>query len=131
LRVSAAGTGEEGRMPGILDALRALLQGVPAGFMEPWSDVRPGLDKVLRDLSPEEIHGHEEICALESELRASLRRSLRQLRLFEAKRFLLLDNLRTSDERAETAEARNRVLGFRKTLDGNHVLVESSLEDME
>jgi hypothetical protein len=118
-------------MPGVLDALKAILEGIPGGFTEPWYGVRPGKDKILRDLTPDEIKDHEEVCMLESELRASLRRSLRCIRLFESKRYLLLDKIRVSDERADSAEAREKVLGFRKTMEGTHVLVESSIEDLE
>lgn len=118
-------------MPGTLEVLKSILEQIPPGFTSPWIPLRPIKDRILRELSVEEIRDHEEVCELESELRASLRRSLRYIQLFESKRFLLLDKVRMSDERADSAEARGKVLGFRKTVDGDRVLVESEIEEME
>ena len=118
-------------MPGPFEALRFLLESIPPGSEKFWYDLCPGKDRVLRELSSEEIQKHEELCSLESELKASLRKSLRYVRLFESKRFLMADGLRMSLEQAETAESRKCILGLRKTAQGRHVLVETSMEDME
>ena len=118
-------------MPSPLDVLKAIMEGIPPGYIEPWDGVRPGKDRILRKLTEEEIRAHEELCSLEAELRASLRKSLRYIRLFESKRFLFKDRLQLSSEQAESAENRGYVLDLRKTEDGTPVLVEISADDLE
>ena len=118
-------------MAGALDILKTILETVPGGYIDPWSEVRPGVDKILKQLSPEEVRSHEDLCELESALRSSLRKSLRLIQLFESKRFLFKDQLRLSDERAESSEDRGFALDVRKTEDGVPVLVESPLESLD
>lgn len=111
-------------MPGTLEMLKAIMEQVPSGHMKIWSELVPDRDKILRQLTPQEEHAHEEVGDIESELRANLKRGLRLIRLFESKRFLLSDQARQSDERADSADARGKELGFRKTAEGVPVLVE-------
>lgn len=115
-------------MSSTIDVLKTILESIPPGIGTPWHPIVDGRDTVIREITDTEKAAHEEICDLDSELRAHLRRSLRLIRLFEAKKTLLLENLYSSDERAETADMRNRALGFRRTEDGKYVLVESSVE---
>ena len=61
----------------------------------------------------------------------TLRNSLRLMKMFEAKRVLFQEQLRLSDERAESSEGRGCVLDVRKDADGIPVLVEINLKDIE
>ena len=114
-----------------LDLLKALLEGVPSGFVDLWSPVKEGQDKVIKELTQEEISEYEELHSLESDLRSSLKESLRLIQLFESKRFLFKDKLRLSEERAESADRRGCVLDVRKDPDGVPVLVETKLSLFE
>jgi len=116
---------------GTLNILKAILESVPAGYLNPWEEVRPGKDQILRELSASEVTTHEELCSLEADLRTSLRKSLRYIQLFEAKRFLFKDLLRSSAERAESTEIRGRFLDIKKTLEGVPVLVETPKEELD
>ena len=122
-----AETGED-KMSSTIEVLKTILESIPPGIGIPWHPLIEGKDAVLREITAEEKISHEEICNLDSELRAHLWKSLRLIRLFEAKKTLLLERLYSSDERAETADIRNRAIGFRRTNDGKYVLVESSIE---
>jgi len=106
------------------DVLKSILETVPPYYREPWEDVNPREERILRKLTESEVKTHEEVCGLDADLRASLCSSLRLMKLFEAKQFLFIDSIRLSDERAETAEGRGKHIGFRRAPDGTRVLVE-------
>lgn len=104
--------------------LKAIIESIPQGFIDPWLPMDPESDTVIRPLKPEEIEAYDELWHLESELRASLRKSLRLMNLLESKRYLFSDNLKLSSERIETAEMRGKFVALRKDFEGVPILVE-------
>lgn len=118
-------------MANLLDMLESLIEQVPQGYRHMWSDFEPRRETVVRPITESEISAHKEIYELDSELRASLRTSLRLIRLIQAKRVILRDNLALSDERLETADLRGKHLGFRVLEDDTPVVVEFDPESCD
>ena len=78
---------------------------------------------MVRELTEEEIEAHTEITEIDSELRATVRRALRLVRLLDAKQILLSEHIQQSDERLESADIRGLAIGLRETSEKTPVVV--------
>jgi len=116
-------------MASALDALKLLLEQVPPGHIDYWYTLRPKYERVIRNLTDAEIQEHEQICSMDEDLRALLKRSLRLVRLIEAKQTMLCESLICSNELLESAEARGKIIGLRKSEEDIPVVVEMDPED--